>query len=170
MKLLLRVLGWATLLAFPCLWLSSPWQTLLARGSELLLALFRQSVSIDDVQVMAPFDVGLFVALCLATPVSRPGERRRAILLGLPAMIALEVVVVALGIVPGLTGGSGADAEAGAARLGAYIIESVPWVSALVVWVALMGGRHIGPLLEAAARGSSPRRDPPGAAGRAPRS
>ena len=166
MKLILRTLLWATLLAFPCLWLTGPWQAALARMSELLLAFFRQSVSIDEVQVMAPFDIGLFVALCLATPGTQRGARRRALLLGIPIMIVAEIVVVALGIVPALFTGGTSDPDSRPARLGAYIIESVPWVSALVVWTALLGARHIGPALAAASRTARPGRAAPETRGR----
>jgi hypothetical protein len=115
---------------------------------------------------MAPFDIGLFVALCLATTGSSRAERRRAILLGLPIMVAVEVAVVALGIVPTLVSGAAATGpDSGPARLGAYTIESVPWVSALVAWVALIGGPHIQPALEAAIGARAPGRR----AGRAPR-
>ena len=170
MKLLLRTLLWATLFAVPCLWLSGPWQFLLARMTEWVLALFRQSVSMDEVQVMSPFDIGLFAALCLASSAATWRERRRAILVGIPILVAVEVGVLALSTVPALLSrGAAADPDSGPARFGSYTIESIPWVSALVVWMALLGSRSLQPLLEAATRPTAARAGADRPAGRAPR-
>jgi heme/copper-type cytochrome/quinol oxidase subunit 2 len=139
MKWMLRFILWATLLAVPCWWISHGYQRLLARAAMGVLAAFGQSVEIDDIEVMAPFDLGLFAAMCLASRAAPRAARQRAFLVGLPTLAALEILTVVLGIAVYLVWPRNSPQLATSLRLTGNVIESIPWVSATLVWLLLLG-------------------------------
>jgi predicted membrane channel-forming protein YqfA (hemolysin III family) len=138
-KWLLRFLLWATLLSVPCFFVSHAWQRGLARVAMAVLALVGQGVEIEDVQVMAPFDLAIFVAMCLASVAAPWAVRRRALLIGLPALAAVEALTVVAGIGVNLLWPEGSPQLDTGMRLTSNVIETVPWVSAAVVWLLLLG-------------------------------
>ena len=98
MKWLLRFLLWATLLSAPAVLVSGAWQRGLAQVARAALGLLGQDVLIEDVQVMAPCDLAIFTAMCLAT--TAPWRaRRKALAIGLPALVGVEVATVVAGVV-----------------------------------------------------------------------
>jgi len=82
-KWLLRFLLWATLFSIPCAFVSHAYQRGLARVAMVVLAAVGQGVEIDEVQVMAPFDLAILAAMCLASLGAPWAARRRALLIGL---------------------------------------------------------------------------------------
>ena len=76
MKWLLRFLLWVTLLSVPCGFVSRAYQHALSRVAATVLAIGGQEVDIEDVQVMAPFDLAIFAH---ATPFgNRPSVKKRS--------------------------------------------------------------------------------------------
>lgn len=139
MKWLLRFLLWATLLAVPCTFVSDGYQRGLAQLAMAVFTAVGQGVQIEDVQVMAPFDLSIFAAMCLAS-VSAPWRaRRRAIAIGLPALVGLEVLTVVAGIAVYMIWPQESRELETSLRLTGHVIETIPWVSAAVVWLLLLG-------------------------------
>jgi hypothetical protein len=99
---------------------------------------------------MAPFDLAIFAAMCLASRAAPWPMRRRALLIGLPALIALEVVTVAAGIGISLLGPQSGPRLDATLRVTGLVMETVPWVGAVAVWLFLLGAWELRPLLEPA--------------------
>jgi hypothetical protein len=136
-KWLLRFLLWATLLSVPCLFVSHAYQHGLARIA--MAALAATGVEVDDVQMMAPFDLAIFAAMCLASLAAPWAARRRALAIGLPALAAIEVLTVVAGIGVTLLWPEHSPQLEASLRLTGYLIETVPWVSAALMWLLLLG-------------------------------
>ncbi|HEY2953647.1 MAG TPA: hypothetical protein VGK89_00180 [Candidatus Eisenbacteria bacterium] len=139
MKWLLRFLLWATLLAVPCFLVSHGYQRALARAAGAVFAAVGQGVEIDDVEVMAPFDLAIFVAMCLASFSAPWAARRRALAIGIPSLVAIEVLTVVAGIAAYMVWpGQARPLETGL-RLTGSLMETIPWVGAAGVWLLLLG-------------------------------
>jgi hypothetical protein len=149
---LLRFIGWATAL-LPLCWLASRgWQRGLGAVASALLRLFGLEVEIAEVQLQAPFDLGIYAAMCLAGYRMPWRDRLRGLAAGLPLLLVLEVAVVSLSVA--LMATAPAAAAARVERLTAYALETVPWLGSSVVWLAIMGARvlPLGGIAPAAAR------------------
>ena len=160
MKWLLRFLLWATLLSAPAVLVSGAWQRGLAQVARAALGLLGQDVLIEDVQVMAPCDLAIFTAMCLAT--TAPWRaRRKALAIGLPALVGVEVATVVAGVVVHLVWPE--SSRASSLRLTGYVIETVPWVSAAVMWLLLLGAWELRmPVAPAPARSARSGKRPAG--------
>ena len=87
MRWLLRLAVLATLLA-PLCWLASHWYShALAVAVNHVLAFFGTRLNLASANVAAPFDLGLFVALCLAAQRAPLRVRVRALLVGIPVLM-----------------------------------------------------------------------------------
>jgi len=139
MKWLLRFLLWVTLLSVPCGFVSQAYQHALSRVAATVLAIGGQEVDIEDVQVMAPFDLAIFAAMCIASLSAPWATRRRALLIGLPVLVGIEVVTVVVGVCVSMIWPENSPQLGASLRLSGYVIETVPWVSAAVVWLLLLG-------------------------------
>lgn len=147
-----------------------------------LFALAEQSVSLYDVGVgfnrdglifldrrwsyqiafYGPVDLALYVSLCLASLRATRAARGGAILKGVPILIALQLVSIALCLAILMRAGAaisssarGHDTEFPLVRL---IMSSVAWVGPLAVWVSLLGRSELDPRGFAVAAGTSPAR------------
>jgi len=138
-KWLLRFAGITALLALPCFWLSAPWQRAIGAAATFLLSRFGMPIELQDLQLMAPFDLGIFLALVFASRRAPGIARRRALEWGVPAMVALEVltVVSAVAIERGLEALPGTPESR--FRAMQYVLEFVPWASATTLWLLLLG-------------------------------
>jgi len=138
-KWLLRFIGWATLLAIPCFLLSDPWQRALAALAENIVNAFGAKIEMQEVQIMAPFDLGIYVAMCLASRNAPPLARRMALERGSLLVLALELLTVIAAVLLYFAFPAGSSRETGGLRLTEYVIEFIPWASATVVWLIMLG-------------------------------
>jgi len=129
---------WMLVLAPPCWLLSNGYQRLLANVLETLLELSGKRVSVYQLQVYAPFDVVLFTAMCLASTNATRSARWRALLLGPPILVVIELLVVTLAALPAVLFRGGAT-DSMVPRFTHYTIETIVWVSAPLIWIALLG-------------------------------
>jgi hypothetical protein len=139
MRWLLRFLLWATLLSVPCMLVSRVYQHGLARLAMAAFSALGLGVEIEDVQLMAPFDVAIFAAMCLASTAAPWAERRRALAIGLPALLGVELLTVMAAIGVTLPWRENSPQLEASMRLTGTLIETVPWVSAAAVWLMLLG-------------------------------
>ena len=139
MKWTLRFILFATLFALPCFWLSAPWQRVIGIAASAVLHPFGIDVEMSQLQIMAPFDLGIYLAMCLAGTRAPAIVRRRALEWGLPLLVALEVltVVVAIAVYFALHGSQ--DPSSATFRTMEYVLEFVPWASAVTVWLLMLG-------------------------------
>jgi len=152
----LRFAGWASVLA-PLGWMASrSWQGMLAASVNQVLTLFGHPTRLGRVDVGAPLDIGLFVALCLASRRAPARERLRALLVGVPGMVAIEIVFASLAIGMMVARGSRALDTDPVMRAGFLLTDTIPWVSGAVLWGVLLGGWEL-PIADRTARPHSPR-------------
>ena len=154
MSWLLRFIGFATLFAIPAFFLSGPWQAVIGRIASAMLEPLGIHVELSVVEIMAPFDVGIYAAMCLASRRAPAQARRRALEWGIPIMIALEVLTVAAAIA--LYFALARSGESAAVRTMTSLIEFVPWASATTVWLVLLGAWEL-PVTAALGRANPPR-------------
>ena len=139
MKWTLRFLAFATLLAIPCFLVSKPWQHLLGRIASGVVGGVGLSIEMQEVQLMAPFDLGIYVAMCLASRRAPPLVRRRALEWGIPLMVLLELLTIVLAILVYFALAKQPAGEGAAMRVAENLIEFVPWASATTVWLMMLG-------------------------------
>ena len=160
MRWLLRFAALATLLA-PLCWLAlHPYERALAVAVSHALGLFGVQLKLGSVNVAAPFDLGLFAALCLAARRAPWRVRLRALAVGIPILMLVEIFGVASSIAIILRFRGQPDAEETALRAGFYLSDTIPWVSAGLVWLALLGSWEL-PASVGGARGSRASTPPP---------
>jgi len=150
---LARFLAWATLLSIPCFLLMKPYQSALAQVAMGFLSALRLPVALE-LRLQEPFNLGIYAAMCLASVRSSMRERMRALVVGVPALalFGLFTVVAVIGGYRVVTGSHGADADNATTRWILSAIETIPWVSAPALWLALLGRRELpGPFLRWAA-------------------
>lgn len=149
MKVLWRFIGWATVLAVPCWAMADGYHWLLARAVEGTLALVGQRVTLDKLDVLAPNDLGFFVAMCLSTVSVPMRRRRRAVLVGLPILIVLEVVISSIAVMWALVQTVDPNSPQALGTLRDRAMATLPWVIAPAVWLAMLGATALpaeGPL------------------------
>jgi hypothetical protein len=129
---------WASLFALPCWWISAPYQHGLARIAEFVLGLGGADIAIDDIDLFAPWDLAIFVAMCLATFRAPWSARVRALWIGGAALVTIEVAMIVLGVVV-LMRPAGASAGPADGAMVSHVFATVPWVAAGLVWIPLLG-------------------------------
>jgi hypothetical protein len=136
----LRLAAVATALAIPC-WLLAPFfrAGLLRAVNGVLGVVVGPAVQLEALEMDTPFDLGLFASLCLATRQAPASRRRFALLVGIPIMLVLEVVVVVSGVLLMIFLPQWGAAVESAERLGSYVMRTVQWVNAPLLWLALLG-------------------------------
>ena len=156
MRWLARFAAWATLFAIPCWALMGPYQKGLMAATRAVLAIGGLDPEFTEATVAAPLEIGIYAALCLASRNVSSRRRTRALLLGIPALMAGDVLLCALVVVVFMLTYQHPEALRISFRVSVYLLESIPWTNACVVWLALLG-RDEFPLMKQGA----PRRGAP---------
>jgi len=138
-KWALRFLGFATLFAIPCFFVSGPWQKALGFLASTFLSRFGIEIEMTEIQIMAPFDLGIYLAMCLASRRAPPLARRRAIEWGAILMILLEFATVVAAVLAYFAFEQRGPNPGAGTRLMQNVIEFVPWASAATVWLLMLG-------------------------------
>lgn len=140
MKLLLRFVGWCTVLAYPC-WLVSPaYQRRVSAAVTGISAFFGLEFKIGaGLEVFAPMDLGLFVALCLASSAVSFRLRFRSVAFGLPLLAAMEVLTVFLLATIIWATSDQLLVQRSAHFFMGYAINGIVWVNPILVWLVFLG-------------------------------
>ena len=144
MKFGLSFVGWATLLFIPAWFAASAYQHGLAAVAGHIVAPRGAEIEWVDIQLYYPFDLAIYVALCLASHGAPWPRRLRATAAGLPVLALLEVISlgVAMRVLMssmGVAGGTSGAAVEEAQRLATAIIRVTGLVAAAGVWLYLLG-------------------------------
>ncbi len=140
MSWLWRVFLWATLLALPAWWASVGYQRWLAIALRAIVG-WSEAVPPLTLEVAAPGDLALYVALCLASSRVPWGARLRAALLGVPLLMILELATLTAVTFALLADRAGAG-SAQLVRACLFLVDAIPWLNVLVVWALLLGPRE----------------------------
>ena len=147
MKFLLLFVVWATVVFVPSWYVQHGYQGAITAVAGRLAAPPGSEIEFTDVEIFYPFDIGIFVGLCLASGWAAWRMRLRAIAIGLPVMMAVEVIslVIAIRVIYGaMAGGHSADASGEAAyRLATGIIRVTGLIAAAAVWLVLLGRQQL---------------------------
>ena len=147
MKFLLLLTLFATLLFVPAWWVQHPYQHALATVAGKIVAPPNSEIEIVDIELFYPFDISIFVALALAS-VWIPWRRRlRALAIGVPIMVVLELISVALAMAAILQVMSNPRATEATAeeiyRFSTGIIRVTGLITAAAVWYVLLGRERL---------------------------
>jgi len=158
-KWTLRFLGFATLFAIPAFFVSGPWQRALGQIATAVLSRFGIDIEMSEIQMMAPFDISIYLAMCLASRRAPGIARRRAIEWGIVAMVLVEILTVVSAVLAFFALAHGGAGAAPGSRLTQQVIEFVPWASAATVWLLMLGAWELPIPVSPAERGRArPRR------------
>ena len=136
MRFLLSFAGWATL-TFLAAWLIHPsWEHGLAAIGGRLAAPPGAEIEILDLELFYPFDLGVFVALCLASSWAPRGRRGRAIVVGTPALVLVEVLSLVVALKALMVEGTD---PSGTGRFASEVIHVSGLVAASAAWLYLLG-------------------------------
>jgi hypothetical protein len=136
---LLRFLGWTTVLAPPFWLLGDPYHRALAGASTALLRIPRGAFAFQPPDIPASHVLGVFAALCLASTRAPRARRIAALLVGLAAMVALELLTGMIAIRWALDEAAGAAPPAAVLRLRGHLTSLPAWIGAPVLWLVLLG-------------------------------
>jgi hypothetical protein len=160
-RFFLAFLAWASV-TFALSWaIALPYQHALAGIAGALAAPRGSEIEWVDLQLFFPFDLGVFVALCLATSWATWRQRGRVIALGVPILIVLEVIVLVFAmkamlgtLAPGTPPGRVVEVQ----RWALGIIRVTGLVAAGAVWMGLLGRERVLEALTLPAERTSQRR------------
>ncbi len=139
MKLVLRFVGWSLLLFIPTWWISQPYQHGLAGLAGHIAAPRGMEIQWVDVQLYYPMDLGIYAALCLASAPASWRRRFVAIAVGVPLLVATEIVSVVAGMRILMASSSARGASPEAQRLATAIIRVAGLTPAILVWLYFLG-------------------------------
>ena len=155
MRWIARFAGWATLFAIPCWAIMGPYQKALGGLTSAILSVVGSNVEFTEVALVAPFDLAVYAALCVASVHVPWRRRRRALLIGIPALIAGEVGAAMIVIAVFMLTYRDPAALQSSSRFTGRLLESILWVNAAVVWLALLGADEL-PAMHEVPCGRSP--------------
>jgi len=138
---------------------AAPWQRLIADLAGRAAVPAGSHVEWVDLQTFFPFDLSIFVALCLASTWVSWRARLRTLGVGLAALIVLEWLTLVVVIKVMLAGSGQPEAQADATqRLVAGVIRFTGLVAAGCAWLYLLGWQRVPQFAERlAARGRGAR-------------
>jgi len=147
-RFLLLFAGWATLAFIPAWWIADAYQHVIAAIAGRLVVPPGSEVEWVSLELFYPFDIGIFVGLCLASTWAAWRRRLRMLGIGTVIMIVLEVVSLAVAmlvILNALAGGGDVSPEqAGQVeRLATGIIRVTGLIAASAVWFFLLGRERL---------------------------
>jgi len=142
MRWLLRFLAWATVLA-PLFWLlGDAYHRALATTTFRMLGIPTARLLIEPPEIPASHVLGVFAALCLASTRAPRARRLAALLVGLGAMVAIELLTGLLAIHWALGAAAGGSPPGPGQRLRDHLTALPAWIGAPVVWLLLLGRRE----------------------------
>jgi hypothetical protein len=156
MRWIARFAGWVSLFAVPCWAIMGPYQRALGGLTAAIVSVAGLNVEFTEVALVAPFDLAVYGALCLASANVSWRRRRRALLVGVPILIAGEVACAVLVICVFMMTYRVPEALQSSSRFTGHLLESIPWINASVLWLVLLGADEL-PALDVFHRGRSPR-------------
>ena len=137
-----RFLLWSSFLG-PLCWMASPsYQRWLASVVQVTTGILGHRIRVDDLDVHAPLEVGIFVAMCLATARATRSRRVRALFIGVPVLVALEVGILIIASLPVILGTASSNAGPIVGDFIHYFLKTIVWANAGMVWFVLLAGRE----------------------------
>jgi hypothetical protein len=147
MKFLLRLAGWATALFVVAWFVAAPYEKRIAAIAGALAAPRGATIEWVELELFFPHDLAVFVAMCAASSWASWRRRGRAMAIGLPWLVAAEVVALTLAMKAMLSAaapGVPADRLAEVQRFALGIIRVTGLIAAAAAWAFLLGREALG--------------------------
>ena len=147
MKFLLLFVAWASLSFIPSWFVSHPYQHVLAGLAAKVVSPPGSEIEFVEIEIFYPFDLGIYVALCLASGWAAWRTRLRAVAAGLPILMLLELLSLILAmkaILAVMMNPHAATAAADEAyRFATGIIRVTGLIAAAGVWLFFLGRERL---------------------------
>lgn len=138
---------WATLAFIPAWWVQHAYQNVIGGWAAGLVTPPDSQIEFVELEIFYPFDLGVYVALCLASVWVGWRRRFEVIAMGLPILVLIELVALALAmkilLVVMMNGSATPAAAEQANRLATGIIRVVGLIAAAGVWVWFLGREQL---------------------------
>lgn len=132
---LVRFLLWATVATALAWTVQKPWEQAIAGFAARLASPAGQTIELVDLDVFYPFDLAVYVGLCLASAWAAWPARARAIAIGLPVLVVVEVAALFTSFRILMDARDPVAAE----RLFNGIVRASGPMAAAAVWMLLLG-------------------------------
>jgi hypothetical protein len=141
---LLKLVGWATLFFLPAWIVQHPYQGILGALVARMVAPPGATIEWVDLELFYPFDLAIYAAMTFASDWAPWSRRWRSLLPGIPAMVLIEIVALAIAMGSMLAAGAGNAAAADAAqRFATGVIRVTGLVAAAGVWFFFVGRERL---------------------------
>jgi hypothetical protein len=134
-----RTLVWATALTLPCWLISRSYAAWLSVIVKSIVDLAGYSLRIHQLEISAPYDLGMYASLCLASRNAPSRFRTRAITFGLPLLVALQIGLLVVSTFIILAGQNGSLSGTLYREFPRNLLKSIGWVNALLLWLMWLG-------------------------------
>lgn len=132
---LVRFLLWATLATTLAWFVQKPWERAVAGVAARLASPAGQTIELVDLDVFYPFDLAVYAGLCFASAWAAWRARVRALAIGIPVLVVVEVAALVFSFRVLL----GARDPAAAERLFNGVVRASGPMAAAGVWMLLLG-------------------------------
>ncbi len=136
---LVRFAAWATLATVLAWTVQAPWERTIASIAARIAAPSGSEIEVVDLEVFYPYDLAVFTALCLASAWATWRLRGRAIAIGVPILVLLEIVALIASFRILMDARDPAAAE----RTFNGIIRMTGPVSAAALWLLFLGRERL---------------------------
>jgi hypothetical protein len=138
-----RFFGWAILLSAPCWLLADVYHRGLRAVAALVLGVRLPPPGSGEIEVHATQVLGIFAAMCLASMRAPLRRRLRAVLLGVPALMVIELLAGIVAIEAGVLAQRGSGLPGPLLAFLGEALAAPPWLAAPVLWILLLGAHQL---------------------------
>lgn len=147
MTFLLWFALWATVAFVPAWFVAEPYQHALAAIAGRIAAPPGSEIEFVSLELFYPFDLSIYVALCLASTWVAWRRRLRAAAIGLPVLVVIEVASLVMAMVVMLSAMGGGDLTPGRSaeiqRLATGIIRVTGLIASSGAWFFVLGRERL---------------------------
>ncbi len=130
---------WAILLSIPCWLLADVYHAGLRAITSAILGIALPKQRAGEVEVHATHVLGIFAAMCLASSRASWGRRLRAVAIGVPALMALELLTGIVALQTDILDQTGRGLPVWLMEFRDQALAAPPWLAAPVLWLLLVG-------------------------------
>jgi len=136
-------LVWAIVLSIPCWVLADAYHTGLMTATSVLLGVVLPRRPTGEIEVHAAHALGIFAAMCLASTRAPLGRRLRAILIGVPTLMGIELLTGIIAIQAQILDQTGNGLPSWVLDFLDQALSAPPWLGAPLLWLLLLGSTQL---------------------------
>lgn len=136
---LLRFVLWATLTTVLAWWIQTPYERAIAGVAARVAAPRGSEIEILDLDVFYPYDLAVYAGLCLASAWAAWRTRGRALAIGLPALVVVEVLALVVSFRALMNAQNPAESE----RWFNGIVRASGPIASAALWMLLLGRQKL---------------------------